>query len=156
MTLLRRYIGIFILLFPLVATASDPDAILGEWTTAEGTSKVQVFKKGDTYAGKIVSLKHPNYPTDPSHKQYVQGRENQPKVDLKNPDETLRGRPIVGMELAQGFKHDGGKMWTGGTIYDPESGTTYKCKMTLAEPNKLEVRGYVGVSLFGRTTVWTR
>src|SRR5437667_87038 len=104
----------------------------------------------------IIRRKNPTYPTNPANKQYVPGRENQPKVDLKNPDEKLNGRPIIGMELMQGFKHDSDNLWTGGTIYDPESGTTYKCKLTLAAPDKLEVRGFVGISLFGRTTVWTR
>jgi uncharacterized protein (DUF2147 family) len=47
-------------------------------------------------------------------------------------------------------------MWKGGTIYDPDNGKLYKCKMTLTEPKRLEVRGYIGFSFIGRTVVWTR
>ena len=50
----------------------------------------------------------------------------------------------------------GGNTWAKGTIYDPEDGKTYKCKMTLTDPKTLGVRGYIGISLIGRTTVWTR
>ena len=150
------YAALFFALLPLAANAADADAILGTWTTATGMSKVEILKKGDGYSGQVVWLKDPTYPVDPNHKQYVAGRENQPKADLKNPDETLRGRPILGMEVMRGFKPNGESAWSGGTIYDPESGTTYKCKLTLTAPDRLEVRGFVGISLFGRTTVWTK
>lgn len=152
-----RYV-LLVLLFvaPAAGHAAEGDAILGAWSTANDDSKVEITKNGDTYSGRIVSLKEPNYPTDPKAKHYVQGLENQPKVDRLNPDESLRKRPIVGMELMQGFTYEGDNRWAGGRIYDPESGKTYKCKMTLVAPNKLEVRGYIGISLFGRTTTWTR
>jgi uncharacterized protein (DUF2147 family) len=55
-----------------------------------------------------------------------------------------------------GFKFAGDNLWEDGTIYDPENGKTYRCKITLESPNRLNVRGFVGISLFGRTTVWTR
>jgi len=48
------------------------------------------------------------------------------------------------------------KIWEDGTIYDPKNGTTYNCKIELKEENKIEVRGYVGAAVFGRTDVWTR
>lgn len=156
MKVFGRTVFALVLMVPLLAGAAAPDAILGTWNTAEGKSKVEIFKKGDQYFGKIIALKEPTYPADPNHKDYIAGRENQPKVDRNNPDEKFRDRGIVGMELISGFTHDGGDMWTGGTIYDPESGKTYKCKMTLASPNELKVRGFIGVSLIGRTTVWTR
>ena len=47
-------------------------------------------------------------------------------------------------------------VWEEGTIYDPNNGTTYNCKMSLADDNKLEVRGFVGTAVFGRTDEWTR
>ncbi|MFL6653094.1 MAG: DUF2147 domain-containing protein [Sulfurifustaceae bacterium] len=144
------------LFIPLLATGADPDAILGVWTTAEGKSRVEISKKDGQYQGKIIALKEPLYPTDANDKQYVAGRAGQPKVDRNNPDEKLRERPIVGLDLLSGFRYDGDDVWSGGTIYDPESGKTYKCKLTLVSPNELKVRGYVGVSLLGRTTVWTR
>lgn len=144
------------LMVPVLLLAAEPDAIVGVWTTAEGKSQVEIYEQDGLYHGRIVALKEPFYPTDPGHKDYVPGREGQPKVDRNNPDEKLRDRPIVGLRLMTGFKHDGDDTWSGGTIYDPESGKTYKCKLTLSQPNELKVRGYVGVSMFGRTTVWTR
>lgn len=156
MRIVRSVFFAVMLLASIAAHAAEADAILGTWSTANDDSKVEIAKNGDTYYGRIISLKEPNYPTDPNAKHYVQGLENQPKVDRHNPDESLRSRPIVGMELMRGFKYEGDNRWAGGTIYDPESGKTYKCKMTLVAPNKLKVRGFIGVSLFGRTTTWTR
>jgi uncharacterized protein (DUF2147 family) len=54
------------------------------------------------------------------------------------------------------FTYDGKNHWGGGRIYDPETGKTYRCKLTLDSDHKLEVRGYIGISLLGRTMVWTR
>ena len=54
------------------------------------------------------------------------------------------------------FAFAGKTVWKGGTVYDPKSGKTYSGKMTLVSPNKLDMRGFVGISLFGRTTTWTR
>ena len=77
-------------------------------------------------------------------------------ANYKNPDPKLRSRPIVGLQFMNNFVYAGRNVWDGGKIYDPESGKTYKCKMTLQSTNRLEVHGYVGVSLLGRTVVWTR
>jgi len=146
----------FLLLVPTLPRAADTDAIVGTWTTAEAKSTVEIFKKDDRYYGKIVALKEPLFPTDPNHKDFVAGREGQPKVDLRNPEESLRSRSIIGMELMAGFKHDGDDVWSSGNIYDPESGKTYKCKLTLVSPKELKVRGFIGISLLGRTSFWTR
>lgn len=145
-----------LLLLPLPALADDADAILGQWATAEAKSQVEIYEANGQYHGRIVALKEPLYPDDPDHEDYAEGLAGQPKTDRNNPDEALQGRPIVGMQLMRGFRYDGGNVWSGGTIYDPESGKTYKCKLTLVAPDELDVRGYVGISLFGRTTTWTR
>ena len=62
----------------------------------------------------------------------------------------------MGMDLIAGFSRKSDELWVGGTIYDPRDGKTYKCKMTLKSNRTLVVRGYVGISLFGKTVVWTR
>ena len=54
------------------------------------------------------------------------------------------------------FTFDGKDEWSGGTIYDPKNGKTYKCYIQFAAANKLKIRGYVGVSLLGRNTFWTK
>jgi uncharacterized protein (DUF2147 family) len=156
MQMFARALSVFSLLVPMLGYAADPDAIVGVWTTDKEKSKVEIFKQNDNYYGKIVALKEPLYPADPKHPDFMAGRDGQPKVDARNPDEALRSRPIIGMELMRGFTYGGDDVWSGGTIYDPESGKTYKCKLTLASPKELKVRGYIGISLLGRTTTWTR
>ena len=67
-----------------------------------------------------------------------------------------KGQKIVGMTIVKGIKKKGDN-YEGGEILDPDNGKTYKCKMKLdSTGNKLEVRGYIGVSLFGRSQTWTR
>jgi uncharacterized protein (DUF2147 family) len=58
--------------------------------------------------------------------------------------------------MLKDFKFDGNDEWKGGDIYDPESGKTYRSYMYLKDSNTLKVRGYVGISLLGRTETWTR
>ena len=70
-------------------------------------------------------------------------------------DEIQRQNPIIGLNLVSDFKFEGDDRWDSGRIYDPESGKTYACKLRL-ERDALKVRGYVGLSLFGRTEVWQR
>jgi uncharacterized protein (DUF2147 family) len=123
--------------------AVSPDSITGDWYTAEGNSIVQVYKCGDLFCGKITWLKNPKT------------EDGKDKVDSKNPDEAKKNRKLLGLDILSGFKYSGGNIWQDGTIYDPKNGKTYSCKMTL-EGNELKVRGYIGFSLLGRTTVWTR
>jgi len=61
----------------------------------------------------------------------------------------------LGLEILKNFKYKGTNEWTGGRIYDPKNGKTYSCNMRL-EGDTLKVRGYIGISVLGRTTVWTR
>jgi len=122
---------------------SEADAILGEWLTAEGKARVLVFKNGDTYAGKIIWLKEPE-------------KNGKAVVDDKNPDEKLRDRPVLGMEIVYEFTYDEDNVWTDGKVYDPESGNEYKAKITLLDEKTLKLRGYVLIPLLGRSELWTR
>ena len=81
---------------------SEADAILGPWLTAvteEGRARVEIVKEDDRYSGTIVWLAIPVYPEDDE-----QGMGGKPKVDRENPDEALRGRPVIGIEIVAGFK----------------------------------------------------
>jgi uncharacterized protein (DUF2147 family) len=138
-------------LFATAVLADGADAVVGMWLTKDGKARVEIVKYGETYAGKIVWLKEPQYPADDA-----KGMGGQTKVDRENPDPALRTQPIIGLPLVQGFKYAGDNVWSDGSIYDPESGKTYSCKMTLMMDGTLRVRGYVGISLFGRTEIWTR
>jgi len=124
--------------------AQNPDAILGVWKSGEGTGMVQVYKKNDKYFGKVVWLKIPNEP------------DGKPRTDINNPEETLRTRPLKGLENLRNFVFKGDNKWEEGRIYDPKTGNDYACDMKLVDENTLEVRGFIGVSLFGRTDVWKR
>jgi uncharacterized protein (DUF2147 family) len=127
------------------------DAVAGVWTTKGGDSEVKIHRDGGKFFGEIISLKEPNWPADD-----VGGMAGKPKNDRNNPDQTLRNRPVVGIRLMENFIYEGRNKWDGGRIYDPDCGKTYKCKMALVDTNQLEVHGYVGISLLGRTEVWTR
>lgn len=123
---------------------NDPDAIIGLWKNGEGTGIVQIYKSGDKYFGKIVWLKVAN------------DEKGNPRTDVNNPDASKRNVPLKGMTNLRGFKYAGGNAWEDGNIYDPKTGNDYSCEMTLVNENTLEVRGYIGVSLFGKTDVWKR
>jgi len=126
------------------ALAVEADAVIGEWYTKDSKALVQIYKQGDVYNGKIIWLKEPN------------NEDGSAKLDTNNPDESRQGQPIVALNLVQGFTYKGGNKWADGTIYDPDNGKTYKCKMNLNDDGTLKVRGFIGVSLIGRTQVWTR
>lgn len=133
-------IGLF---FSVNASAQNPDTIVGEWYNEEGTAVIEIFKCSERYCGKIVWLRNPK------------NEEGKDKIDAKNPDETLRDRKLMGLQILTGFSYKNDNRWDDGKIYDPKNGKTYSCKMTLEEP-KLKVRGYIGFSLIGRTSVWSR
>ena len=82
------------------------------------------------------------------------GEEPNPLCD-KCPDEK-KNKPVIGMQIGSGLKKDG-DVWSGGEILDPQNGKTYKCKVWLEDKGKkLNVRGFIGVSVLGRTQVWIR
>ncbi|WP_100629202.1 DUF2147 domain-containing protein [Algoriphagus formosus] len=132
----------FFLFTVLTVQAQEADAILGVWNNTEKDGRIEIYKEGGEYFGKIIWLKEP---TD----------NGKPKTDENNPDESLQDKPILGLEILEGFTFEDGS-WENGTIYDPKNGKTYSCVMTLKDKDILEVRGYIGVSLFGRTVEWTR
>ncbi len=123
--------------------AGSPDAILGEWVTEGDKSFVEIYKCDELFCGKIVWLKNPK------------DEEGKEKVDKKNPDETMRSRKLLGLPILWGFTYSGEDEWKEGKIYDPQNGKTYSCRIKL-EGEKLKVRGFIGFSLLGRTSVWTR
>ncbi|MHB1178323.1 MAG: DUF2147 domain-containing protein, partial [Daejeonella sp.] len=65
-------------------------------------------------------------------------------------------RALIGIEMLKGFSYVEEGVWEGGTIYDPKTGKTYSCKISLMNKDKINVRGYVGISLLGRTEIWSR
>lgn len=153
-------LAVFLLALPTVTLGQqaqgvdlDPaDALVGLWRTEptdQGFAIVRITRDEDRYRGEIVSLSKPNFPPE-------EGPEwaGKPKVDRNNPDAAKQSRPIVGLEIVWGFAHKAPGRYEGGRIYDPENGKTYKAKMRLQPDGTLDVRGFVGFSLLGRTTQW--
>ncbi|GAB4301581.1 MAG: DUF2147 domain-containing protein [Marinilabiliales bacterium] len=122
----------------------EADDIIGLWLTEEGKGLVEVYKKDGTYCGKIIWLKEPN-------DDY-----GNPKKDINNPNPKLKKREVKGIEVMTGFKFNGVDKWEGGRIYDPETGNTYDGYLKLRNKNYIDLRGYIGISLIGRTSHWVR
>ena len=129
---------------------AGPNDILGLWKTEKGDVHLEFFGCGETICGKIVWLDEPKYVNE------IDGPVGIAKFDRKNPDPTLMNRLILGLQVMKGVTYLGKNKWGGGVCYDPQSGNTYKCKMKLVSPDRLEMRGYIGISLFGRNYVLTR
>ena len=140
-----------ILCLPIASFAANADDILGVWFNGEKDAQIEIFKCGAKYCGKIVWLKDPNYPE--GSKDGVPGT---PKIDHHNPDPAHQKDPIMGLQIVHDFVHAGEERWKDGKVYDPKNGKTYSGKMTLVSPRQLDLRGYIGISLIGRTTTWTR
>lgn len=123
------------------ATLSHAAGIEGRWQTIDDKTNqpkavVEIKRSGDTYNGTIVSLA--------------------PNVENVCPACSNK-QPLVGLRVVSGLRQDGEKTYTNGKIFDPKSGKTYSSKATLSsDGNTLKVRGYVGVSAFGRTQTWRR
>lgn len=80
---------------------------------------------------------------------------NVPATDIHNPTPALRGRAICGLVIGRGFSLTDANHASGGTLYDPRTGKTYRGGMTM-EGNRLHLRGYIGIPLFGASQTWTR
>ncbi len=139
--------GIFMLFIGSAFSVSnnDPDAIVGVWKTGDGNAMVRIYKNGEKYQGKIVWLKEP-----------IDPETGKAKLDKNHSDKASRKRPILGLINIWGFTQTEKNVWEEGNIYDPKNGSTYSCTIKMTNPKTLEVRGYIGVSLIGRTDVWTK
>jgi uncharacterized protein (DUF2147 family) len=127
-----------VLLAPSVA-GSTP---VGRWYAEGGAAQVAIETCGEALCGTVVWLRSPI----DEHGCALR--------DAQNPDPALRQRPIVGLEVHPA--PDDASFWTGGSIYDPSSGRTYRCTLRVLGDDRLELRGYLGVPLLGRTTHWLR
>lgn len=142
----------FLFLVTLIATmVTAPSwaevSPVGRWIaydekTGNPSSIIEITAAGTGLAGKIVKIfPKPGDPASPVCK----------KCD--GPD---KGQPMVGLTILKGFHHDG-DTWSDGTILDPRSGEVYSSELKVdSSGKKLLVRGYVGISLLGKTVTWTR
>jgi glucans biosynthesis protein C len=125
------------------AAAASP---IGRWYAEGGAAQVDVAPCGEAICARIVWLRSPF------------DENGCGLTDRSNPDATLQGRPIIGLQILDGLKPAAGEdgTWAGGSIYDPTSGRTYRCTMRLDGSDRLRVRGWFGIELLGRTTTWLR
>jgi len=140
-----------VLLAAAVASAAGPDDILGLWNTEKKDAKIEIYKCGAKYCGKIAWLKEPTYSAD--SKDGVPGT---PILDHNNPNPDLRKKPLIGLRILINFVFVGDNLWKNGKIYNSDNGKIYSGKMTLISPDQLNVRGFIGISLIGGSTTWTR
>jgi uncharacterized protein (DUF2147 family) len=154
----RRFLFVILSLFvlgftlplePRVARADDPAPapvpVTGRWETIDDNTHqpagiVQTWvEKGKLY-GRIEKILKKDAPPDA-------------KCDKCSG--YFKDKPIVGLVFMWGLSQDGDE-WNGGQILDPENGSTYRCKVQMNGTDKLDVRGFIGISLFGRTQTWNR
>jgi uncharacterized protein (DUF2147 family) len=131
------------------ATMANAQAITpeGRWLTEDKSGVIEIYRCGaGELCGRLAWFRIK--PED--------DKDNPKALDIQNPTPGLRTRPLCGLVILSGFRPDGENHWSGGSAYDPESGHTYSGKMTLKPDGTLSLRGYIGVSLFGRSEEWTR
>ena len=142
----RTAIGILVLFalicFGITGLATEISSPIGRWQNADAT--FQIFDSNGKLSAKIVALKEPRT------------REGKEKTDIHNPDPAKRSVPIIGLVFMSGFAKKSETRWEGGTIYDPKSGNIYSCFMELEGPDKIKVRGFIGLAFLGRTEYWSR
>jgi uncharacterized protein (DUF2147 family) len=131
---------LFLALGSLMAQTNQ-EAIIGTWETDAKDAKMEIFKTGNLYYGRLLW-----------GNKVVEADGKTSKKDSKNPDEKLRTRNIIGIVNLKNLKFDDGN-YVDGEIYDPPSGKTYDCKAWI-ENGKLNLRGFIGFSLLGRTAIW--
>ena len=112
--------------------------IEGRWITEDKSGVIEITKINETFQGKVVG-----------------GEKKGDGLDSKNPDPALRSRELLGLVVLKGLKLEGDK-YVDGEVYDPNSGNTYQAKAELMEDGRLKLRGFVGISLFGRNEIWAR
>jgi uncharacterized protein (DUF2147 family) len=127
------------------AAHAGVDPAFGDWVTADGGGKVRIEGCPNNPAqacGTLVWLAHPD------------GPDGKPSRDVKNPNVSLRSRPLVGLPMISGFRNDGVGRWDGGVIYSPGEGRTFKSKMAMGQNGTLKVSGCI--LMFCQAQTWTR
>lgn len=125
----------FILTTSLAQTKADD--VLGYYMNPTGEGILKIYETEGKYAGKLVWMKHPE------------------KLDAKNPDKSKQSQKILGSTIMRNFVFDG-EIWKNGSIYDPKNGKTYDCKISRDEKGNLSIRGFIGISLLGRTDYFVK
>ena len=133
------FVALFILTFSINA-----QTIFGKWNskneeTGKIDSVIEIYEKNGKAFAKVVEIMN-------------EKRRDGLCIDCEGEN---KNKPILGLDILSGLEKDDDE-WSGGEIIDPRNGKVYKCYIKLVKPNKLKLRGYVGVALFGKTAYWER
>lgn len=129
---------------------AQSDGCIGYWKTIDdetnkAKSVVQIYKSGDKYFGKVVKLYR-----EPDEEQ-------DPICDDCDEDDSRYNKRVLGMVILTDLEWDADDdEWDDGEILDPKSGDVYDCYIALESQDKMKVRGYIGLSVLGRTQYWYR
>lgn len=130
----------------IAAFAQQPaDKIIGNWESIDGDVKLkfEIYKTEEKYFGKLLWASN------------MFEADGTPKKDSKNPNKALQGRSRKDMVNITHLKYDNGE-YTGGKLYNPTNGETYSLNAKLKDENELNFRGYLGISLLGKTMKFKR
>jgi uncharacterized protein (DUF2147 family) len=131
----------------LIATAGNAESTpAGLWWAEGGAAQVEIAACGEALCGRVVWLRAPFDP------------HGCPVRDERNPEPGLRGRPLIGVVILRDLRPDSNEqgVWSGGEVYDPASGRTFRVRLELESPDRLALRGYLGLQVLGRTARWIR
>ena len=141
----RNWLLILMLLAGGVLAKGDK-GVVGYWSSPTSIFEIQVID--GALQGEVRALLNPLYLPD----EESGGRAGLVRADDNNPDTELTGRSILGLSMFSEYQLEGGR-WQG-KIYDPESGNTYQSHMKINGEGDLEIRGYIGMPMFGRTATF--
>ncbi len=119
------------------------DAVIGKWEADDGSVKLDMYKAGSEFQARLLY-----------GNQVVEADNTTFKQDTKNPDPALRSRSLKNIVFISGLRWDDGE-WSGGSLYDGSSGSTYRCKVEV-KGAKMLLRGYLGISILGQTREFHR
>jgi uncharacterized protein (DUF2147 family) len=121
------------------AAVAQQKQILGRWLTETRDGIIEISAAADgTYQGRLIGSDHAK------------------RVDTNNPDPAKRSELVLGQVILLRLSYKGQGEWSGGSVYDPTSGRFYRCSVEMIDQDHLRLRGFVGISILGRSQVWTR
>jgi uncharacterized protein (DUF2147 family) len=128
---------------PSFSADDGSHAVTGLWLSADKRGIIRIYEQDGRFYGRLVWLLEP------------EDDQGNTILDSENPDPEKRDRPILGLQMVFGLEYSSGE-WRNGEIYDPESGNTYSARLRLNGSNRMDLRGFIRIPMFGRTESWTR